>query len=108
MGRSLAIVAVVGLLMMSGVATASPRNGVDVPIVIGVGTAGEDGTSVVVEPGDHLWKISEQHLGESGSTEVAPYWRRVVVLNEPTLRSGDPDLIYPGETIRLPPINGQP
>jgi hypothetical protein len=36
--------------------------------------------------------------------EVTRYWLRVVEANRPNLRSGDPDLIYPGEIVILPPI----
>lgn len=67
-----------------------------------------DSPSVVVEPGDHLWKISATHLAEdlgreATDSEIWPYWREVIVANTPALRSGDPDLIYPGEVISLPP-----
>ena len=59
---------------------------------------------VVVAPGDNLWRISARHLADLGDDRpVGPYWRRVVEANRPHLRSGDPDLIYPGEEIRLPP-----
>ena len=34
---------------------------------------------------------------------VARYWRDVIRVNRPTLRSGDPSLIFPGEMITLPP-----
>jgi len=62
---------------------------------------------VVVEKGDHLWKISAQHLAESmgrppESSEVSPYWKDVIEMNMHGLRSGDPDLIYPGEIVTLP------
>jgi nucleoid-associated protein YgaU len=64
--------------------------------------------SVVVEPGDHLWKISEEHLATvlgrpAEDAEVDPYWRSVIDTNRERLASGDPDLIYPGETVALPP-----
>jgi nucleoid-associated protein YgaU len=63
--------------------------------------------SVVVEPGDHLWKISASHLEEvlerpAQPGEIDPYWRSVIETNRGLLVSGDPDLIYPGEVIRLP------
>jgi nucleoid-associated protein YgaU len=66
--------------------------------------------AVVVEPGDHLWSISRRHLedafGDSVPDEVvAQYWRRVIDANRSHLRSGDPDLIYPAETVLLPPID---
>ncbi len=61
----------------------------------------------VVERGDNLWTLSAARLAETGTrpgaATIVPYWRRVVALNTPRLRSGDPDLIYPGETVALPP-----
>jgi nucleoid-associated protein YgaU len=62
-------------------------------------------SSVVVARGDHLWKISERRIEETFQTnppDVAPYWRQVIEVNRDGLRSGDPDLIYPGEVITLP------
>ena len=69
--------------------------------------------SVVVAKGDHLWKISAIHLESVlqrpvESADVSPYWRDVIDANIGTLRSGDPDLIYPGEVVVLPDrANGQ-
>lgn len=64
-------------------------------------------TIVEVERGDHLWKISRRRLDtvlerEARSSEVSPYWRQVIEVNRAGLRSGDPDLIFPGEVITLP------
>lgn len=60
----------------------------------------------LVERGDNLWKLSAARLAETGTrpsaAAIVPYWRRVVDLNTPRLRSGNPDLIYPGETVALP------
>lgn len=61
----------------------------------------------IVQPGDHLWKISEQHLfnlleREPSDAEVSPYWRLTIEENLGDLRSGDPDLIFPGERVKLP------
>jgi len=64
-----------------------------------------------VRPGDNLWVIARDRLahatGRDAGTlperEVARYWLDVVEANRAGLRSGDPDLIYPGELIRLPP-----
>jgi len=63
--------------------------------------------------GDNLWAIARAHLsearsggsGEPTNREVADYWMRVVDANRHGLRSGDPDLIYPGEEITLPPVD---
>jgi len=67
-----------------------------------------------VRPGDNLWVIARDRLaqvtGRDAGTvperEVARYWLAVIEANQAGLRSGDPDLIYPGELIRLPPMNG--
>ena len=65
-----------------------------------------------VARGDHLWSIACQHLqavlgrNDLGEHEIAPYWVRVIEANRSTIRSGDPDLIYPGEQIVLPAVSG--
>ena len=72
-----------------------------------------DGTiakTVVVRRGDHMWSLSEAHLErvtgrtDLGEHEIARYWVRVMAENRTRIRSGDPDLIYPGETLVLPPV----
>ena len=67
--------------------------------------------SHVVVAGENLWTIARDHLAkvrggadEPTIREVAAYWLRVVEANRNRLRSGDPDLIYPGERIVLPPV----
>jgi hypothetical protein len=55
--------------------------------------------SHVIAPGEHLWSIAAHH---AAGDHVAAYWRRVVDLNRSRLRSGDPDLVYPGEVVELP------
>lgn len=111
MTRVMLIVGLVGLFMTTGVAGADVASQVRHPATMddtGSSTAAP-GDSVVVERGDHLWKISSRHLGpDAGETEIAPYWREVVEVNKPSLRSGDPDLIFPGEVVKLPPTRGRP
>ena len=63
---------------------------------------------VAVRAGDNLWTMCRRHLtGVLGrrptNEEIAPYWRMVIAANQPHLISGNPDLIYPGEVIALPP-----
>lgn len=70
-------------------------------------------TVVTVRSGDNLWAISRRHLGgllgrRPVNADVARYWRKVVAHNGPALISGNPDLIYPGELIELPPPDRQP
>jgi hypothetical protein len=62
----------------------------------------------LVRPGDHLWSIAGEHLAivldrPPTAGEHRRYWVEVVNASRPVIRSGDPDLIYPGEEIPLPP-----
>jgi hypothetical protein len=70
--------------------------------------------SVAVRWGDHLWSLSERHLvqvlgrSDLGEHEIARYWVQVIEANRDTIRSGNPDLIYPGEVIELPAVTVNP
>lgn len=50
-----------------------------------------------VEKGDNLSSISKRFYGKS------KYWRQIFDANRDTIEN--PDLIYPGQTIRLPAID---
>jgi hypothetical protein len=73
-----------------------------------------DLTSYTVIAGDSLWSIAAsqvaQHADQSpaslAAADVTPYWQAVCAANRSTLRSGDVNLIYPGEQITLPPMSG--
>lgn len=64
--------------------------------------------------GDNLWDIAAAHLaGATGrpaqdlsDSEIASYWVRLMAANEGVLRSGDPNLIFPGERVICPPVEG--
>lgn len=70
---------------------------------------------VVVERGDNLWELAEEHLEASadrqlGDGEIAPYWADVVAGNT---QFADPNLINPGDVVVLPsrgdaPVAEQP
>jgi hypothetical protein len=71
--------------------------------------AGQERRHEVVRS-DNLWSIAKERLaargsGEPTNREVSDYWVRVVEANEGHLRSGNPDLIYPGEEVILPPLD---
>jgi len=73
-------------------------------------TVPNEPTEVIVKSGDHLWSLAEQRLtqvrGQGVSdTEIALYWLKVVDINLSRIRSGDPDLIFPGEILVLPGID---
>jgi len=62
----------------------------------------------LVRPGDHLWRIAGEHLTivlDRAPTrdEHARYWVEVIDAAGPVIRSRNPDLIFPGEEIPLPP-----
>lgn len=71
----------------------------------------ENPASYVVQPGDNLWKIAEGHLAivtgrsedDLTTAESRALLGRLVDHARGHLRSGDPDLIYPGEQLTLPP-----
>lgn len=61
-----------------------------------------------VVAGEHLWSIAAAHLRhvlgrQPGEAETATYWAHLIDVNRERLRSGDPDLIFPGETVLCPP-----
>jgi len=101
--RSLVVSTAILGLMFGPVAMAQQTGPDYLPIVL----ATEGPATAVVEKGDHLWSISAAHLADRltrapSSAEVTPYWREVIEVNRDRLRSGDPDLIFPGETVVLP------
>lgn len=55
-----------------------------------------------VVAGDSLWRLAARRVGSRDVEAVGAYWLRVVAANRDRIRSGDPDLIYPGERIVLP------
>ncbi|MBM3671719.1 MAG: hypothetical protein FJW86_06010 [Actinobacteria bacterium] len=70
------------------------------------------GQTHAVVSGDNLWEIAAQHLASTQGRERAslspadihPYWVRVCDANRSKIRSGDVNLIEPGEQIDLPPL----
>src|SRR5262249_8897990 len=62
-----------------------------------------------IKPGENLWRVAAARLAQvrgraPRDAEVLPYWRRVIDANRASLRSGDPNLVYPGELVDLPPV----
>ena len=112
-GRIVVLLAVTAAFLAGGFARAEPPDPIRLPVALSGREAAA--TTVTVVEGDHLWRISEQHIRthlgrEPTDPEVSPYWRKVISHNLGHLRSGDPDLIYPGEVIGRPSltISGQP
>lgn len=63
-----------------------------------------------VAGGENLWVIAAQDLAarrgvavaELGEGTIAAHWHAVIEANADRLRSGEPDLVFPGERLRLP------
>lgn len=78
---------------------AGDQGGVDTPV---------PAAEVVVERGDNLWEISEEHIEtafgrQATDDEVTPYWLDVIDENRDRLVDpANPSLIHPGQTIHLP------
>jgi Tfp pilus assembly protein FimV len=70
------------------------------------------GATHTVTPGEHLWSIAAGQVATAtgrppadlAPADVAPYWLRVVEINRPRLDSRNPNLVYPGEVVELPPL----
>ena len=71
-----------------------------------------DATSYTVVEGDSFWAIAARHLAQVTARdrttlrndEIARYWVKVCDANRSTIRSGDVNLIYPGEVVQLPSV----
>ena len=70
---------------------------------------GQPGGTWRVRPGDNLWTIAADALTAAWGRppdvhEVAPYWWRVVQINRPHLPNpSDPNLLFAGDRVALPP-----
>jgi len=64
-----------------------------------------------VEQGEHFWSIAETTLEDTRGAapsegEVASYWRKLIEANQDRLLPPhDPDLIYPGQSLVIPPVD---
>lgn len=64
--------------------------------------------------GDHFWRLAatslEASLGRVPTAgEIAPYWLRLIAANRDRLvRRGDPDLIFAGQEMTMPPLTPGP
>lgn len=58
---------------------------------------------VVVQPGDSLWSLAADRLAaDATDAEVVTAWRRLYAANR-TVVGADPDLVRPGQRLRVPP-----
>lgn len=87
-------------------APAPPPDDAPAPVLMPAPVA--DGSTWLVQPGDHLWSIAERTLAGAwaravSDDEVVPYWRDLIEHNRERLADpANPDLIFPGQTFVLP------
>jgi hypothetical protein len=67
----------------------------------GGGGAGNSGRTHVVKPGQSLWMIAQGLVGRRSIGQIAFEVGRLWQLNAARIGTGDPDLIFPGQTLRL-------
>ena len=68
---------------------------------------------LVVAPGDNLWELAARRIATATGreradvtdAEIAPAWIALCDRNRATLRSGDPNLVFPGEVVVFPPVS---
>jgi len=62
----------------------------------------DESASYRVRPGDSLWRIAGRHLGPDATvTATAQEVTRLWELNRQRIGTGNPDLIFPGQTLRM-------
>ncbi len=70
--------------------------------------------AVEVDEGDHFWKLATQTLSDAWGRqptdgEVSPYWVDMVAANGGRLLPPeDPDVVYPGQWLEVPPVPTDP
>jgi nucleoid-associated protein YgaU len=65
--------------------------------------AAEAPEDVVVRPGDSLWQIARRHAPDASPAAVAAAVRALHRHNAEVI-GPDPDLIHPGQRLRVPPL----
>lgn len=96
-------------------ATAEPPATVHTPEALDpIVTADASPAAWTVDAGDHFWGIAERllsaaHGRPADDVEIAPYWRLLVEVNRDRLVDPDnPDLLFEGQELRVPPLSVPP
>ena len=102
MGRvGFLVLAVCGFLFIGGHSSTANEPNAYLPVPMSRGSGQAVRATRTVAPGESFWTISEDIVARD-LRDVAPYWRDLIAANADRIRSGDPDLIYPGEILLLP------
>ncbi|MFZ1814816.1 MAG: peptidoglycan-binding protein LysM [Rhizobiaceae bacterium] len=70
----------------------------EVKVAAAGSSAPSDPVFYTVKKGDNLWKIAERQYGKGKGSK----YNVIFEANKPMLK--DPDLIYPGQVLRIPPL----
>ncbi len=70
----------------------------EIKVAAAAGAPAKDPVFYTVKKGDNLWKISEKHYGKGKGGK----YNVIFEANKPML--SDPDLIYPGQVLRIPEL----
>ena len=89
--------------------TGSNVASISAPVAVVAAATDVIGSIYEVVEGDNLWSIAARVVSETiGNTaadeNIATYWRLLISENARVLRSGDPDMIYPGEMLTIPAV----
>ena len=68
---------------------------------------------MTVAAGDNLWEIAARVVANArglpraalSDADVSAYWAALCDANRATLASGDVNVVYPGESLVLPPVS---
>ncbi len=83
------------------------------PAHIGEGVASVQHDEITVSAGDSFWTLAEQQLADAtGRTptdaDIAPYWAEMIEMNQDRLHDSlNPNLIYSGQELCVPPVQGE-
>lgn len=69
--------------------------------------------TITVTSGDNIWVIADEALREHlqrepHEYEIVAYWHAIIKENQHVLTKRNPDLIFPGERLRLPVVSFAP
>jgi hypothetical protein len=94
--------------------TAQPAPPAATPTPPAHASPADEGDTWTIEPGDHLWAVAEETLADAwgrapDDDEVLGYWTVLVAVNRDRLADpGNPDLVFPGQVMVLPPVPPPP
>ncbi len=87
-----------GIFLFATPHSATARDPWADPEVVAITPAVSESEYHTVVSGENLWLIAQHYASEDN---VAELWKRIMSDNAHTIKSGNPNLIYPGEVIAI-------